>query len=144
MRRSRILLLVVLAGCASRDKIKSDHAKGQGTAVVYEIDPKAAFEIGRTVLFWEGAKNIDEYPEEGYMLCRISGGYGCGVGVWYTVEEGGKTKVTVLTRRNMSMSLTTGLTETTFQKDYGKAVEIRASGKDLPQERPADAPEKPK
>jgi hypothetical protein len=142
MKRMLLVLVAACAGCASREKIKDAYAKGEGTAAVYPIDPKAAFDIGRTVLFWEGAKTIDEFSEEGYMLCRISGGYGCGVGVWYAEVDAGKTRVTVITRRNMSMSLTTGLTETTFQKDYAKAVAIRASGQELPQERPPDSPTK--
>ena len=133
--------LLILSGCASRDKIKQAYANGEGTSETYPVEPKTAFELCRVVLNWEGAKTIDEYPDEGYMMCRISGAYGCGVGVWISAAEGGKAKVTVITKRNMSMSLIIELTETTFQRDLATAVEIHASGKAIPLEKPGKKPQ---
>lgn len=143
LRAFAACLFLACLGCAGREKIKEAYAAGEGTSETYAVDPAAAFELCRTVLFWQGAKSIDEYPDENYMLCRIGGGlsYGCGVGVWLSAAEGGKTKVTVITKRNVSMSLTTGLTESTFHRDLATAAEIRASGRPVPVKKPEKKPE---
>jgi len=141
IRRCSPLLLLLLSACAGRDTIKQAYTDGKGTSETYGIDSKTAFELCRTVLYWEGAKTVDEFPDEQYMMCRISGGYGCGVGVWINAVEEGKSKVTVITKRNVSMSLTTGLTETTFQRDLALAVGIHASGQPVPLQKPEKKPE---
>ena len=42
------------------------------------------------------------------------------------------TKVTVVTKRRLSMNLATTLTESTFHKRFAQAVELVKAGKSLP------------
>ncbi|MBI2998489.1 MAG: hypothetical protein HYY46_08570 [Deltaproteobacteria bacterium] len=49
------------------------------------------------------------------------------------------TKVTVVTKRRISINLATTLTETTFHNRFAQAVEILKAGKSLPQQPPQES-----
>jgi len=114
--------------------------KDEGTVKVYNVDKDLAWEIAMTVLRWEGCATIEEHKTSNYMLTTIGktlfSEYGTLIGVWVEPSNDNETKVTVVTKRRSQTELTTGLTETTFQNSYAKAVEIIKSGNSLPIEKP--------
>lgn len=55
-------------------------------------------------------------------------------GVWFDVEDGQRTGVTVLTRRKMAMSFATGLRESTFHERFARGVALARAGQAIPSE----------
>jgi hypothetical protein len=132
-----LLIGVFIAGCAGVSDVLKE--KNQGTAMTYSVRPDHAWEIAMTVLRWEGGETIEEHKSEQYMVTTVGMNfisYGAVVGVW--VEPAGKasTKITVVTKRKVAASVTTGLTESTFHARFAQAVKIVKSGKKLPVEAP--------
>jgi predicted regulator of amino acid metabolism with ACT domain len=88
------------------------------------------------VLRWEGVDVIEEHKDKGYMVTSTSmsiGTYGTVIGVW--IEKGSQpntSKVTVVTKRKIVTNIITSLTESTYQKDFAKAVKLVVAGKPLP------------
>lgn len=129
--------LVFIGGCSTTgDVFKS---KNEGTANVYPVTKDQAWEIARRVFRWEGADAIEEHKDEGYML--TSSGinlitYGTVMGAWVDSVGNNQSRVTVVTKRRLSLSYFTTLTETTFHKRFAQGVEIINSGKSLPIEAP--------
>lgn len=58
--------------------------------------------------------------------------WGAVMGAWIDPVDQNNTKVTVVTKRRLSMNVATTLTETTFHKRFAEAVEIVKAGKSLP------------
>jgi hypothetical protein len=132
-----LLIGVFIAGCASVSDVLKE--KDHGTVMSYSVRPEQAWEIAMTVLRWEGGETIEEHKSEQYMVTTVGMNfisYGAVVGVW--VEPAGKasTKITVVTKRKVQASVTTGLTESTFHARFAQAVKIVKSGKKLPVEAP--------
>lgn len=127
------LLSVVLAGCASRDGVHSDKPAGKGTW--YPVNEATAKQIAQAVLRAEGADRFDE--EEHYIGADLGwsfGTVGTLAGVWFDARDDGRTGVTILTRRKMSLSFATGLRESTFHERFARGVAMARAGQPIPTE----------
>src|SRR4051812_37570002 len=131
----KLLLIAVLstgialvAGCATtNDVIRVKEAGSEGTAKVYPVTVEQAWDIAKTVFRWEGADAIEEHKTEGYMLTSSGPNlvsWGAVMGAWIERVDNDHTKVTVVTKRRISVNVATTLTESTFQKRFAEAVEI--------------------
>jgi len=136
-KKWRLLVLFMLtlwvAGCATMGDVV--RTKDKGTAKVYPVNVDQAWDIAKTVFRWEGADAIEEHKSEGYMLTS-SGmnfvSYGAVMGAWVEPVDKNNTRITVVTKRRISMNLATTLTEATFHERFAQAVDIIKSGKPLP------------
>ena len=128
--------LIFFAGCATaNDVIRVKEAGSEGTTKVYPVTLDQAWDIARTVFRWEGADAIEEHKAEGYMLTSSGPNllsWGTVMGAWVERVDDGKTKVTVVTKRRISVNAVTTLTESTFQKRFAQAVDILKQGQPLP------------
>lgn len=106
--------------------LQTAHAKGKGTSLVYAVSVDRAWQISETVLHDAGAETIDEHRDKGYMLAATSVGEGISVGtyigVWIEPAGGGQTKVTVITKRKLTVEVITALTEDGFHRKFMEAV----------------------
>jgi hypothetical protein len=111
---------------------------GEGTSAVYAIKPDQAYELTKLVFRWNKSELIEEHRDQNYLLTNIDqpGGNGAICGAWVQRVDDENTKVTVVTRRRNPTSLSTPLTESTFQDDFRRGVEILRSGNTLPLVRP--------
>jgi hypothetical protein len=130
----------ILNGCATMDdvvKVKEDGS--EGTTKVYPVTTDQAWDISKTVFRWEGSDAIEEHRDEGYMLTS-SGmnlvSWGAVMGAWIKPIDKDNTQVTVVTKRRISINLATTLTEGTFHRRFGEAVEIVKRGEKLPRKSP--------
>lgn len=132
-----LVALVWVTGCATMADVVT--AKDEGTSQVYPVSPDQAWEIAKTVLRWEGSDAIEEHRAEGYMLTS-SGmdlvSWGAVMGAWVEPIDANHTKVTVVTKRRLSLNVATTLTEATFHKRFAQAVQIVKAGKPLPRVSP--------
>lgn len=137
-KRGRIMVAALmvtlgLAGCATMGDVVGQ--KEEGTSQVYPVTADQAWEIAKVVFRTEGADAIEEHRPEGYMLTS-SGmnlvSWGAVMGAWVEPVGEGKTKVTVLTKRRITVNLFTTLTESTFHGRFAQAVDLVRSGKPLP------------
>ena len=129
--------VVFLSACATMTDVLKD--KEEGTVATYQIDKETAWDIAKTVLRWENCETIEENKLSNYMLTTVGQNFvseGSLVGVWVEPLNDNETKITVVTKRKVQTNLATGLTETTFQDSFSKAVEIVKAGKPLPIEKP--------
>jgi len=154
MRRIRVAEVLVmtmfLLGCRStKQDVVQEHAEGGGTSATYAVSLEQAWEISKTVFRWEGCRTIEEHPDAGYML--TTNGYnpdfvarlvfrhsvkGAVMGAWLTAVGESTTEVTVVTKRLNPLSLTTGLTESTYHERFREAVVIVESAGSLPEDSP--------
>ncbi len=142
-----ILLLVVslsfvtlLGGCSTmNDVVRVKEAGTEGTAETYAVTADQAWEISKAVFRWEGSDAIEEHKDKGYMLTS-SGmnmvSWGAVMGAWIEPIDKDNTKVTVVTKRRLTMNAFTTLTEGTYHRTFAKAVEIIKSGQPLPLTKP--------
>jgi hypothetical protein len=141
IRRVAVFGLAVMlsGGCSTTNDALRD--KTNGTVMVYPVGTDQAFDIARTVFRWEGSDAIEEHKSEGYMVTS-SGmnmvSWGAVMAAWIEPEQPASSKVTVVTKRRLSVNLATTLTETTFHRRFAQAVEIVKSGKPLPSEAPSN------
>ncbi|MBM2840169.1 MAG: hypothetical protein HW412_697 [Bacteroidetes bacterium] len=133
-----VACFAIVAGCANiSDALK---AKDEGSVNVYPVDFEQAWKIARTVLRWEDAETIEEHKDENYMVTTVGQNFisaGAVVAVWVEPVDKTQTKITIVTKRKMQTNIATGLTESTFHRRYGQAVQIVKDGKTLPTEPPA-------
>ncbi len=128
-----VLVSAFATGCASMGDVMK--AKNEGTSQVYPVTTDQAWKIAMTVFRWEGADAIEEHKDEGYMLTSSGMNLvtvGTLMGAWIEPVDKDNTKVTVVTKRRIATDLATTLTESTFQRRFGQAVQIIKSGKPLP------------
>jgi hypothetical protein len=131
---------VLLNGCATmNDVVKVKEDGSEGTTRVYPVTADQAWEISKTVFRWEGSDAIEEHRDQGYMLTS-SGmnlvSWGAVMGAWIEPVDRNNTKVTVVTKRRVTVNIATTLTETTYHKRFAQAVEIVKQGKPLPRNTP--------
>lgn len=132
------IITVIIIGCATMSDVLKD--KEEGTAAIYKIDKDTAWDIAKTVLRWEDSETIEENKLSNYMLTTVGRNFvseGSLVGVWVEPVNEEETKITIVTKRKVQTNLATGLTESTFQESFSKAVAMVKSGKSLPIEKPS-------
>ncbi len=133
------LALSVSACSTMQDVVKVKQSGAEGTTKQYAVSEAQAWEIAKTVFRWEGADAIEEHRDQHYMLTS-SGvnlvSWGAVMGAWVEPLENDDTKVTVVTKRRVTVNVATTLTETTFHKRFAQAVNIIKQGKPLPAEAP--------
>lgn len=140
---SRILVAILLLsivmlvnGCATmNDVVRVKEDGTEGTTKVYPVNVDQAWEISKTVFRWEGSDAIEEHKDQGYMLTS-SGvnafSWGTVMGAWIDPVDNSNSKVTVVTKRRITINVATTLTEGTYHKRFSQAVDILKSGKTLP------------
>lgn len=118
-------------------RVKEDGS--EGTTKIYPVTADQAWEISKTVFRWEGSDAIEEHRDQGYMLTS-SGmnlvSWGAVMGAWIEPVDKKNTRVTVVTKRRVSVNIATTLTETTYHKRFAQAVDIVKQGKPLPRNAP--------
>ena len=109
-------------------------SKGQGTTVSYPVTRDQAYDVCMAIFRWEGSDAIEEHKSQGYMLTSWSSGMGNGTvaGAFIESADPGNTRVTAITQRRQSLSVTTDLTETHFHTLFARSVELLKAGKTLP------------
>lgn len=140
MRNATFLLLGLLlvstsitTGCATMADVVGK--KEDGTSQIYPVNADQAWEIAKVVFRTEGTDAIEEHRAEGYMLTS-SGmnlvSWGAVMGAWIDKVSDSQTRVTVLTKRRITINVATTLMESTFHRRFAQAVNIVRSGKALP------------
>jgi hypothetical protein len=143
----RILAIIMLwsfvaliNGCATMDDVVQVKEAGtEGTTKVYPVNADQAWEISKTVFRWEGADAIEEHRDQDYMLTSSGPNlvsWGTVMGAWIEPVDKENTKVTVVTKRRVSVNIATTLTEGTYHKRFAQAVEIVKKGQPLPRYKP--------
>ncbi len=128
--------IVLLSGCSTmNDVVRVKENGSEGTAKVYPINEDQGWTIAKTVFRWEGADAIEEHKDKGYMLTSsgmdlISAG--AVMDAWIEPVDKENTKITVVTKRRLTINVFTTLMESTFHKRFAQAVEILKQGKPLP------------
>lgn len=125
----------LLAACATLSDVQKAKESGQGTGGVYPVTADQAWQIAKQVFRWEGSDTIEEHRDQNYMLTSSGMNLvsaGAVMGAWVEPVDANSTRVTVVTKRRLSLNVATTLTETKFHKRFQQAVEILKSGKALP------------
>jgi hypothetical protein len=135
-----VAIAAISSGCSTmQDVVRVKEAGTEGTTQNFPVAQDQAWEIAKAVFRWEGSDAIEEHKDKNYMLTS-SGmnlvSYGAVMGAWVEPIDAKNTKVTVVTKRRVSMNIATTLTETTYLRRFGQAVDIVKSGKSLPAEAP--------
>jgi hypothetical protein len=142
-RGFKILAIVILSsffavlnGCATmNDVVRVKEAGTEGTVKVYPVTTDQGWEIAKTVFRWEGSDAIEEHRDQNYMLTS-SGmnlvSWGAVMGAWIEPVDKENTKVTVVTKRRITINVATTLTEGTFHRRFAQGVEIIKKGQRLP------------
>lgn len=130
----------LLSGCATmNDVVRVKEDGSEGTTKIYPVTADQAWEISKTVFRWEGSDAIEEHRAQGYMLTS-SGinlvSWGTVMGAWIEPVDKTNTKVTVVTKRRVTVNIATTLTEGTYHKRFAQAVEIVKKGQPLPRMAP--------
>jgi hypothetical protein len=130
----------LLNGCATMDDVVQVKEAGtEGTTKIYPVSADQAWEISKSVFRWEGADAIEEHRDEGYMLTSSGPNlvsWGAVMGAWIEPVDKENTKVTVVTKRRVTINIATTLTESTYHKRFAQAVEIVNKGQPLPHTKP--------
>jgi hypothetical protein len=132
--------VALFTGCATmNDVVQVKEAGTEGTMQVYPVNADQAWEISKTVFRWEGSDAIEEHRDQGYMLTS-SGinlvSWGTVMGAWIEPVDKNNTKVTVVTKRRVTINIATTLTEGTYHRRFAQAVEIVKKGQPLPRNVP--------
>lgn len=122
------LVVVFGVGCASMEDVRSD--RGGGTTELYAGSREAVVEAGLKVLQRHGVEAVEHDVDQGTLFGTIPESFLGDVsstycGVWVDRTTDGDVEVRVVTRRRRSLSLLTGLTETTFHEDLRKELGAR-------------------
>ncbi|WP_306548971.1 hypothetical protein [Desulfobulbus sp.] len=133
-------LAALINGCATmNDVVRVKEAGTEGTTEVYPVTMDQAWEISKSVFRWEGSDAIEEHKVERYMLTS-SGmnmvSWGAVMGAWFEPIDKNNTKVTVVTKRRITVNVATTLTESTYHKRFAQAVDIIKAGQPLPRNTP--------
>lgn len=132
--------MVLCYGCATMgDVVQAKDTGSEGTARNYPVTADQAWEIAKTVFRWEGADAIEEHRRDGYMLTSSGPNlvsWGTVMGAWIEPVSRDSTKVTIVTKRRISVNVATTLTEGTFHRRFAQAVDIIKKGRPLPRTAP--------
>jgi hypothetical protein len=128
-----LILLSTETGCSTLADVVGK--KEEGTSQVYSVNVDQAWEIAKVVFRTEGTDAIEEHRSAGYMLTS-SGmnmvSMGAVMGAWIDAVGKDETKVTVLTKRRITINVATTLMESTFHRRFAQGVHIVKAGKPLP------------
>jgi hypothetical protein len=132
--------VALLNGCSTmNDVVRVKEDGTEGTTKVYPVSADQAWEISKTVFRWEGSDAIEEHRDQNYMLTS-SGmnlvSMGAVMGAWVEPVDKDNTKVTVVTKRRVTINVATTLTEGTYHRRFAQAVEIVKKGQPLPRNTP--------
>lgn len=131
-----VAALLSCFGCASMsDVVRVKESGKEGTVMEYPVTVDQGWEIAKTVFRWEGADAIEEHRSENYMLTSSGPNlvsWGAVMGAWIEPAGPDNTKVTVVTKRRISVNIATTLTESTFHRRFAQGVEIVKKGEPLP------------
>jgi len=122
-----IAILSLFIGCASIDNLAKEDEYG-GTAKVYSINEKQAWEIAKNVFRWEGANDVD--IEENRVKHYISW-----TGVMMAIIDpidNNNTRVISIPAPSPCLPMKDRPTEKDFHNQFTQAVNIIKSGKSLP------------
>lgn len=141
MRRTVILvsLAIAMTACSSMNSVVKAKKDGKGTTEVYAIGENDAWEIAKKSFRWGGTDAIEEHREDGFMLTSSGMNLvssGAVMGAWIEPIDENHTKVTVITKRRISVDLATTLTEGKFHKYFAAGVSYKSKGEKLPIEKP--------
>ena len=130
------IFIMLLSGCSTmNDVVRVKENGSEGTTKIYQVTEDQGWNIAKTVFRWEGADTIEEHRDKGYMLTS-SGmdlvSVGAVMGAWVEPVDKESTKITVVTKRRLTINLFTTLMESTFHKRFAQAVAILKQGKPLP------------
>lgn len=130
-----LLLVGAVFSCSTLNDVVKEKQEGGGTSQVYPVPVEKAWDIAKTVFRWEGSDAIEEHKEQNYML--TSSGInlvsaGTVMGAWVEKVDENNTKITVVTKRRLSLNAATTLRESTFHRRFAQAVEILKQGQPLP------------
>jgi len=132
---AKCILLLGFAALSACGATLHDTAasKGEGTSEVYAVSPAQAWIVAHNVLRARQVDAIEDHPAEGYMLTSAPGdgivGGGCFIGVWIeSTPPAPYARVTVVSKRRGKLSVTTGLTEATFHRDFAQAIAMAPPG----------------
>src|SRR3989442_3290535 len=118
----------VLNGCATmNDVVRVKEAGTEGTVKVYPVNTDQGWDIAKAVFRWEGSDAIEEHRDQGYMLTSSGMNFvswGAVMGAWIEPVDKENTKVTVVTKRRITINIATTLTDGTFHRPATQAVEI--------------------
>jgi hypothetical protein len=130
-----IAALLSCFGCASMsDVVRVKESGKEGTVMEYPVTENQGWEIAKAVFRWEGADAIEEHRNENYMLTSSGPNlvsWGAVMGAWIEPIGPDNTKVTVVTKRRISVNIATTLTESTFHRRFAQGVEIVKKGEPL-------------
>ena len=133
------MLILFLSACSTMSDVVAD--KAGGTARIYDVPVDQAWNIAKTVFRWGGADAIEEHRDNNYMLTSSGMNlvtYGAVMGAWVDPVDDAHSRVTVVTKRRISINVFTTMREKTFHKMFTQAVDIVHSGAQLPSEAPPD------
>lgn len=135
-----LCFVTLLNGCATKSDVMRIKEEGSaGTSKIYPVNRDQAWEIAKLVFRWEGSETIEEHRDQGYMLTGSGMNWefwGAVMGAWIDPVDKDNTKVTVVTKRRITINIATTLTEGTFHKRFMQAVEIIKKGQPLPRNAP--------
>lgn len=135
-----VFIGVLLSGCSTmNDVVGAKESGSEGTTKVYPVNEDVAWEIAKKVFRWEGADAIEEHRDQGYMLTGSGPNlvsWGAVMGAWIEPVGDSQTRVTVITKRRITINIATTLTEGTYHRRFAEVVEIVNSDRPLPDSRP--------
>jgi hypothetical protein len=135
------VLLVAISGCTTQKDAHVEKRHGGGTSRVYAVDAAHAYDAAREVFREEGADPIEDHRESNYLLTSSGPGFatqGSVMGAWFQPVDEYHTLVTVVTKRRVSVTLATTLTESTFHDRF--ATKVGTEGLEPSERRQASAP----
>jgi hypothetical protein len=121
------LLVLTMAGCATRRDVVASKLRGRGTHRVYAVTVDQAWNISKAILKLEPLDKIEEHRSEGYMLTSdepASLSPSTYMGVFVEPDGSSSTKVTFVTRRRTPMQGYPALTENLFHLKFGELVAL--------------------
>jgi hypothetical protein len=124
-----LLIAVFLTGCATTGDVVRSKERGGGMSKVYPVNAGQAWEIAKTVFYWEGTGAVEEHRSEGYMLTSSGESlisWGAVMGVWIEPVNDDRTRVTVVLKRKNPAEVLIPLTEASFHEDFELAARIKA------------------
>jgi hypothetical protein len=127
----------LFASCASMSSVVEQ--KNDGTARIYEVGQKRAWEIVQTILRWVDVEEVEEHRSDNYVLASTGANlisYGSVLGVWVEPVSDRATKITIVSKRRMSTNVASGMKESTFHDYFEYALEQDKAGKPLPESAP--------